>query len=130
MSLVRPSSPTIVLVKSCPYEAMIKYKGHIRGKVRMTNKNIKAAFKVWCCCCYCCGYLCTFQVYEGKPIDPATGKFTSEKGMVTRVIKDLVGQFSGFNHVVYMNNYFTSGPIVEELAQDKVYVTSLLNKEL
>ena len=59
---------------------------------------------------------CTFQVYEGKPIDPATGKSTSEKGMVARVVKDLVGPLSGLNHVVYMDNYFTSGPLVEELA--------------
>ena len=36
----------------------------------MPNKPIKAGFKVWSCCCSCCGYLCTFQVYEGKPIDP------------------------------------------------------------
>ena len=31
---------------------------------------------------------------------------------------------------VYMDNYFTSGPLVEELAQDKIYVQALLNKEL
>ena len=48
-------------------EAMIKYKVHIRCKVRMPNKPIKVGFKVWCCCCSCCGHLCTFQVYEGKP---------------------------------------------------------------
>ena len=46
-----------------------------------------------------------FKSNEGKPIDPATGQSTSEKGMVTRVVKDLVCPLSGFNHVVYMNNY-------------------------
>ena len=91
----------------------------------MPNKPIKAGFKVWCCCCSCCGYLCTFQVYEEKP---ATGKSTSEKGMVARVVKDLVGPFSGLNHVVYMDNYFTSGPLVEELAQDKIYVTGTIKQ--
>ena len=76
-------------------------------------------------CCSCCGYLCTFQVSEGKSIDPATRKSTSEKGVVTQIVKDLVGPFSGFNHIVYMENYFTSGPppppppLVEELAQTK-----------
>ena len=78
--------------------------------------------------CSCCGYLCTFQVYEGKPIDPATGKSTSEKGMVARVVKDMVGQFSGLNHVVYIDNYFTSGPLVEELAQDKTYVAGTIKQ--
>ena len=109
-------------------EAMIKYKGHIRGKVCMPNKPIKAGIKVWCCCCSCCGYLCTFQVYEGKPIDPATGQSTSEKGMVARVVKDLVGPLSGLNHVVYMDNYFISGPLVEELAQDKIYVAGTIKQ--
>ena len=69
-----------------------------------------------------------FQVYEGKPIDPATGKSTSEKGMVARVVKDLVGPLSGLNHVVYMDNYFTSGPLVEELAQDKIYVAGTIKQ--
>ena len=66
-----------------------------------------------------CAVLAMVILHEGKPIDPATGKSTSEKGMVTQVVKDLVGPFSGFNHVVYMDNYFTGGPLVEELAQTK-----------
>ena len=45
-------------------EAMVKYKGHATGKVRMPNKPIKLGFKVWSCCCSCCGYLCSFQVYQ------------------------------------------------------------------
>ena len=36
--------------------------------------------------------------------------------------------FSGFNHVVYMDNYFTSGPIVEELAQDNIYVAGTIKQ--
>ena len=82
--LSRTFLSTIVLSQELSVdEAMIKHKGQIRGKVRMPNKPIKAGFKVWRCCCSCCGYHCTLQVYEGKPIDPATGKSTSEKGMVT-----------------------------------------------
>ena len=109
-------------------EAMIKYKGHIRGKVRMACKPIREGFKVWCCCCSCCGYLCTFQVYEGKPIDPVSGKAVPEKGMVSRVVKDLVGLFEGFNHVIYMDNFFTSGPLVEELAKSKIYVVGTIRQ--
>ena len=109
-------------------EAMIKYKGHIRGKVRMSGKPIKEGFKVWCCCCSCCGYLCTFQVYDGKPIDSVSGKPISEKGMVSRVVKDLVGPFEGFNHVVYMDNFFNSGPLVEDLAKNKIYVAGTIRQ--
>jgi len=60
-------------------ESMIKYKGHARGKVSMTNKPIKMSFKVWYCCCSCCGYLCTFQIYVSRPLDLVSGKFRSKK---------------------------------------------------
>ena len=49
--------------------------------------------------------------------------------MVTQVVKDLVGPFSRFNHVVYMENYLTSGPLVEELAQDKIYVAGTIKQK-
>lgn len=109
-------------------EAMIKYKGHIRGKVRMARKPVREGFKVWCLCCSCCGYLCTFQVYEGKPLDSVTGKPVAEKGMVRRVVRDLIGPFAGSNHVVYADNFFTSGPLVEELAHDKIYVAGTIKE--
>ena len=48
--------------------------------------------------------------------------------MVTRVVKDLSGPFSGLNHVVYMDNYFASGPLVEELAQDNIYVAGTIKQ--
>ena len=44
--------------------------------------------------------------------------------MFTRVVKDLVGPFSGY-HAVCMDNYFTSGHLVEELAQEKIYVAGI-----
>ena len=109
-------------------EAMIKYKGHARGKVRMPKKPVKIGFKVWCCCCSCCGYLCTFQVYEGRPVDPGSGKSVTEKGMVSRVVKDLTLPFSGSNHVLYMDNFFNSGPLVEELAEDKIFVAGTIKE--
>ena len=96
-------------------ESMVKYKGHCRGKVRMPKKPIKVGFKIWCCSCACCGYLCTFQVYDGKPVDPVTGKAVREKGLVKRVVTDLVAPFSENNHVVYCDNFFTSEPLVDTL---------------
>ena len=110
-------------------EAMVKYKGHVkRGRVSMPKKPIKKGFKIWCCCCCCCGYLCTFQVYEGRPINPATGKQMEEKGLVKRVVKDLVTPFSDLNHVVYCDNFFTSGPLVDELAQLKIFVAGTIQR--
>ena len=57
-------------------EAMVKYKGRVGGKVHMPKKPIRVGFKIWC---LCCSYLCTFQMYEGRPTDPVTKKKVSEK---------------------------------------------------
>ena len=103
-------------------EAMVKYKGHVKGTVKMPKKPIGKGFKIWCLCCACCGYLCSFKIYEGKPIDPITGKSVPEKGLVENVVKDLLSLFTDLNHVVYCDSYFTSGPLEEELAKDKIYL--------
>ena len=70
----------------------------------MPKKPIKCGFKLWCCSCSCCGYLCSFQLYEGRKMDLVTGKKVSEKGLVKRVVKDLVEPFDGSNHVLYCDN--------------------------
>ena len=41
-------------------EGMVKYKGRAKGKVRMPKKPVKVGFKIWCCSCSCCGYLCSY----------------------------------------------------------------------
>ena len=110
-------------------EAMVKYKGHVKGKVRMPKKPIKNGFKIWCCACSCCGFLCTFRVYSGKPTDPLTGKKVAQKGLVKDVVKDLLAPFENDNRVVYMDNFFSSGPLVSELAKVKIYVAGTIKKD-
>ena len=113
----------------CVDEAMIKYKGRVgKGKVKMPKKPVKQGFKIWCACCSCCGYLCAFQVYEGKPTDPLTGKKVSEKGLTKRVVLDLLAPFEGMNHVVYLDNYFTSGPLVDALAEQNTYTVGTIQQ--
>ena len=109
-------------------EAMIKFKGRVHGSVVMPKKPIKRGFKVFCCCCSCCGYLCTFEVYNGKPKHPVTGAPMTETGLVKRVVKDLLSPFIDLNHVVYMDNFFTSGPLINELALEKIYVVGTIKQ--
>ena len=107
-------------------ESMIEYKGHVGGKVCMPRKPVKQGFKVWCCSCSCCGYLCTFQIYDGAPTNPVTGEKTQEKGLAKRVVGDLVAPFTGVNHVVYCDNFYSSGPLVESWQVNKYYLPVLL----
>jgi hypothetical protein len=94
----------------------------------MPKKPIKCGFKIWCCSCSCCGYLCAFQVYNGKPTDPQTGKGIVEKGLVKRVVSDLIDPFSDMNHVLYCDNYFTSGPLADMLVEKKVFLVGTIQR--
>ena len=109
-------------------EAMVKYKGRVGGKVCMPKKPVKMGFKIWCCSCACCGYLCTFQLYNGKPTDPTTGKKTPKRGLAKRVVSDLVAPFVGSNRVVYCYNFYSSGPLVDMLAKDKIFFAGTIKK--
>ena len=109
-------------------EGMVRYKGRAGGKVVMPKKPIKKGFKIWCCSCSCCGYLCTFQVYHGRPVDVLTGTKTPEKGLAQRVVLDLVAPFEGMNHVVYCDNFYSSGPLADTLAKRQIFFAGTIKK--
>ena len=80
---------------------MVKFKGCWKEKVYMPRKPVKVGFKIWCCSCSCCGYLCSFKLYEGKREDPVTVRKVVEKGLVLSVVSDLLSPFKHLNHVAY-----------------------------
>ena len=90
-------------------ESMVRFKGRSTMKQYMPLKPIKRGFKVWSASCACCGYLLSFQIYSGK-------EGGQEKGLAHRVVTDLVAdQFCHRNHIVYVDNFFTSLPLLEDL---------------
>jgi len=40
-------------------------------------------------------------------------------------VPDLISPFSSSNHMVYMGNFFTSSPLVEQLAEENIFVAVL-----
>ena len=72
--------------------------------------------------------MCTFQFCDDRPIDIATGEKMPEKVLVKRVVSDLVVPFVGTNHVVYCDNYYTSGPLVDMLAKDKTFLVGSIQR--
>ena len=71
---------------------------------------------------------CTFQVYHGRPTDLSTGRKVPEKGLAKRVVKDLVGPFVGLNHVICCDNFYSSGPLVDMLAKDAIFIAGTIKK--
>ena len=69
-----------------------------------------------------------FKIYHEAPTNPVTGEKTPEKGLAKRVVDDLVAPFTGVNHVVYCDNFYSSGPLVEILASDKILFAGTIKK--
>ena len=110
-------------------ETMIKSKGRAKGKVCTPKKPVKHGFKMYCLSCSCCGYLCNFLMYSGKYVDPVSGKTVKKKGEVANTVKELVLEtYSGKGHVLYMDRFFTSGPLVEELQERGIYTVGTIKR--
>ena len=82
-------------------EAMVPYKGHSSLKQYMPQKPIKRGFKVWVRADSTNGYVSQFQVYTGKESS------STEKGLGSRVVKDLTATIQHRNHHVYCDNFFS-----------------------
>jgi hypothetical protein len=81
---------------------MVKFKGRSTIKQYMRDKSIKRGFKIWMLC-DSSSYNLKFQAYTGKSDVIDVGK-----GLDARVIIDMVENLPGKNHIVFMDNFFTS----------------------
>ena len=66
-------------------------------------------------------------MYQGSQVD-VTGKRTPEKGLAKRVVMDLVAPFAGLNHVLYCDNFYSSGPLADSLAKEQIFIVGTIKK--
>ena len=125
--IVGANNYEVLLQELCVDESVVKYKGHCKSKVCMPKKPIKLGIKIWCCFCSCCGYLCTFQFYDGMPVDVVTGERCLRR-IWYQILYIHVSPFTGMNHVLYCDNFLTSGPLVNMLANDKIVLVGSIRK--
>lgn len=97
-------------------EAMIKFKGRLGMKQYMPMKPVKRGIKVWVCAEASSGFVCDFQVYTGKRQDGAV-----EQNLGYRVVHELTRNFTGKNHHVFYDNFFSSVKLAEDLLEDDIY---------
>lgn len=100
-------------------EGMIAFKGRLSFKQYLPAKPTKFGIKVWERADPHNGYVHEFQIYTGKS-DTAGAR---EEGLGTRVVKDLTRKIIGKKHVVYMDNFFSSPKLYEDLEKDQIYCT-------
>lgn len=95
-------------------ESMIKFKGRLSFRQYLPAKPIKWGVKVWSLAESKTGYLHKFQVYTGK-------EDGQDKGLTHRVVTDLVGHLQNTNVHVFMDNFYTSMPLLQELLMRGIY---------
>ena len=95
-------------------EAMIKYKGRTSLKQYMPMKPIKRGIKMWCRADSHSGYLCDFDIYTGRHPDGI------QRGLGYSVVTCLCRGIEGKWYNVYLDNFFTSYPLLEDLYSKKI----------
>ena len=98
-------------------EAMIPFKGRLGMKQHMPQKPVKRGIKVWECADSSNGYVCDMTVYTGKERDA-----NPEQGLACRVVHNLTRRFVGKNHHVFVDNFFSSISLAENLLRDQIYL--------
>ncbi|KAE9522897.1 hypothetical protein AGLY_016708 [Aphis glycines] len=102
-------------------ESMVKFKGRSTIKQYIRDKPIKRGFKIWMLC-DSSSYNLKFQVYTGK-----SDVIGVEKGLGARVVMDIVENLPGKNHIVFMDNFFTSHDLFKILKDNLIYAVGTVN---
>ena len=79
--------------------------------------NRLRGIKVWECADSWNGFVCDLNVYTGKQRDG-----NPEQGLGYRVVHNLTRTLVGKNHHVFVDNFFNSVNLAEDLLQDKIYI--------
>ena len=89
---------------------MNPWRGNLAFKVYNPDKPQKYGIKAYMICDGTNGYICKFKLYTGKSDIPH-----SENGATYDLVFDLMRDFYGQGHVLYMDNYYSSPQLYWDL---------------
>lgn len=95
-------------------ESMVRFKGRSALKQYAPTKPIKRGYKVWCRADSVTGYLCEFQIYEGKSAEREAGRTQGE-----HVVLSLCNNVDE-DSTLYFDNFFTTTKLMEELSEKQI----------
>jgi hypothetical protein len=96
-------------------EDMCKFKGRNSMKQYMKAKIIKWGYKIWKVCDASSAYTLNLDIYTGA----IEGK--KEQGLAYAVVMKMMDRYLDKNHVVVMDNFFTSVPLFLDLLTRSTY---------
>ena len=83
----------------------------------LPKKPTKWGIKIWVLSEAKTGYVFSLQVYTGAESD------IDKKGVARRVVLDLLNGYQGKNHLLYVDNFYTSAELLLDLLDIGVYCT-------
>jgi hypothetical protein len=107
-------------------ETMVRYKGtYCPAQQYMPKKLEKWGIKVWCLADSITHYIANFDIYCGKSISTLENPRPSraEASLGHSVVLKLTQGLEDKNHVVTMDNYFTSVGLFRDLERHGIYAT-------
>ncbi|GFO43813.1 PiggyBac transposase uribo2 [Plakobranchus ocellatus] len=90
-------------------ESMMPWNAGLQFKQYIPSKPYTYGIKMYCLCDAENGYVSKFKIYTGKEGNRA------DKDHGANVVRKLSQEFHGKGHCVYMDNFFSSIPLFEEL---------------
>ena len=92
-------------------ESMVAFKGRTELKTYMPSKPSKWGMKAWALADSSTGYMWNWKLYQGKENVPR------EHGVAHDVVCSLTQPLFGKGHIAYMDNFFSSPALFQELEQ-------------
>ena len=110
-------------------EMMVRYKGtYCPTWQYMPKKPQKWGIKIWCLADLISKFISNFDIYCGKNLDnPLKGRGHQRKSIVAQsVVMKLSIGLEHLGHCITTDNYFTSIPLLMELASKGIYGTGMV----
>jgi hypothetical protein len=91
-------------------EAIKRFEGRCSFKQYIKNKPIHWGIKIFALCCAHTTYLWNCEFYLGKKVEDETDQ-QKEQSSTQQAVKDLVAPLQGKNHILFMDNFYSSIPL-------------------
>jgi hypothetical protein len=111
-------------------EMMIRYKGtYCPLRQYMPQKPQKWGIKIWCMACSFTKYVWNFAVYcdKNEETEEVACARRGEVRLVQKIVLDLAVDIQGKEHVINMDNFFTSVGLFRDLASIQIYATGTVS---
>src|SRR5215469_3078438 len=106
------------------YEVIVLYKGRVIFRQYIPKKRKRFGIKIYKLC-DSLGYTYDMSVYLGKQRQHATTEITATHGTVLQVIR----RVEGLGHKVFMDSYFTSPALFDDLFQRKINACGTVRRD-